>query len=370
MTIRYSEPLSHAWLRMKMLLFRPFNVGAWFVLGFGTFLISLAESTGAGSGSNLQERFTTDFDGQDFNDITGNFNETFSALMDTAGGLWLGLGMGLMVLLLVGVLFFLILFLWLSCRGRFMFVDNLIHQRSKISQPWSEFAAQADSLFLWQIAYSLITLTIVGVFGLMGIVFFLPLLAGDAGWLVTVPLVIFGGTMAFMYFIAMMYIDYFLTAFIVPIMHRRKCSTTQAWKIFLPLFHKHPGSFVLSGLFYLVISFFGGLAMFIVGVLTCCLGLLMMVIPYIGSVITLPYTVTLRYFTLNFLSQFGDEYCLLGPQPSNPEHKSEDGFKDTQPEAEVTDSQDNLIEFNDNGTVIGPEDIGENGSTQEPRPQD
>ncbi len=365
MTIRYMEPLSRAWLRMKILLFRPFDIGAWFVLGFTAFLVSLSEGGSSGS-SGLQNRFGNDFEGQDLSDLTSGFRDSFSSLMDSASGLWLGLGLGLVMLILIGALFFLLLFLWLSCRGKFMFLDNLVHNRTKISQPWSEYSTQADSLFLWQIVYTLVTLTILGFFVLLGFAVFGPLTVGNVSWVITVPLIMLGGTIAFMYFVAIMYVEYFLTAFVVPIMHKNRCSTMQAWSRFLVLFRVHPGSFVLSGLFYLLFSILGGIALFIGGVMTCCLGLLLMVIPYIGSVVTLPYSVTQRYFTLDFLGQFGDDYRLLdGPQDSPDREPGGDSGKN-----KVDEPSDNLIEFHDDGTVVGPEDVSEDGSLDEPRPQD
>ena len=59
MNISYSKPLSSAWLRMKILLFRPFDIGLWFVLGFSAFLASLAEGFGSGGG-NLGNKFSGD----------------------------------------------------------------------------------------------------------------------------------------------------------------------------------------------------------------------------------------------------------------------------------------------------------------------
>ena len=242
-----------------------------------------------------------------------------------------------------------LLVLWVSCRGKFMFLDNLVHQRSEISRPWTEFAAQGDSLFLWLIFYMLISLAILGFSVLLGFAVFVPLMAGDVSWVVTAPLVIVAGTISFIFMLAIMFIDFFLTAYVVPIMHKERTSCMQAWSRFLTLFREHPGSFILSGLFYLVVSISGILGIMIVGVMTCCIGLILMAIPYVGSVILLPYTVTLRYLTLDFLGQFGDEFSLLEP---------------------VVDKTNPSTQFNDHRTVIGTEDISGNGSGDEPGPQD
>jgi hypothetical protein len=49
----------------------------------------------------------------------------------------------------------------------------------------------------------------------------------------------------------------------------------------------------------------------ILGLLTCCLGFILLIIPYIGSVITLPISYTFRAFSLEFLEQFGPEFKLF-----------------------------------------------------------
>jgi hypothetical protein len=52
------------------------------------------------------------------------------------------------------------------------------------------------------------------------------------------------------------------------------------------------------------------------GLITCCIGWLLLVIPYIGTVVTLPVWYTFRAFSLEFLGQFGPEYELF-PAPEH-----------------------------------------------------
>ncbi len=346
MDIKYSEPLSRAWLRMKILLFRPFDIGAWFVLGFTAFLAGLGDG-GGGGGSNLYNRFNYDSDFDDFGGLAENFGGSFQDFFNT------GLGVGLAMLLGLAVILLILLLLWLSSRGKFMFLDNLVHRRTEVTRPWNEFASLGNSLFLWQVGYAVVSLAALGLCVLLGIAIFAPLLAGDAGWMITAPLAILAGTIGFILFTAILYIEFFLTEFVVPIMHRHRIGTMAAWARFLAIFREHPGSFILCGLFYLLLNIIGLMALLFGGLLTCCVGLLLMAIPYVGSVITLPVSVTLRYYTLDFLGQFGDEFRLLNPVDDSP-----DG------------SLDNSVEFDHDRTMIGPEDLGQDGSTDEPGPQD
>ena len=53
MNISYSDPLINGWARMKKILFSPFDLNKWFMIGFTAFLASLADCHGGnGGGTN------------------------------------------------------------------------------------------------------------------------------------------------------------------------------------------------------------------------------------------------------------------------------------------------------------------------------
>ena len=371
MRISYTEPLSSAWLRMNNLLFRPFDLAAWFGLGFTAFLAGLANggySGGGNTGNGFQENL-------DLDSVDGSLENMGKSLSDAFASLHIGaLGLGLMALLGVLVLGLILVALYLSSRGRFMFLDNLVQKRSAVVQPWRDSGKLADSLFLWQIAYILATLVILGILAGFGALLFMPAILGESGWGLLVPLAILFGTVSFIVIVAATYVDFFLTGYVVPIMYRHQVGCLRAWGIFLALFREHPGSFVLSGLFYLLISMAFGLAVMAFGLVTCCIGLLLLAIPYIGSVLTLPVSVTTRYYTLDFLGQFGDDYRLLDPArhepaPGGPGSGSgPEPEPEPEPDAPDDEAEPKLIEFDRDGTVIGPEDLGQDGGGDEPRP--
>ena len=60
------------------------------------------------------------------------------------------------------------------------------------------------------------------------------------------------------------------------------------------------------------------------GLLTCCIGFIFLIIPYIGSVIMLPVSVTFRSLSLEFLEQFGPDYKIF---PDIETLKTGDGFE-------------------------------------------
>ena len=183
------------------------------------------------------------------------------------------------------------------------------------------------------------------------VIVLVPAVALDLSGAVSLLMAMLLGTVFFVVVVTMAYIEYFLHNFVVPIMHKRGVSTSQAWRMFLALFQAHPGPFVAFGLYHLVIGFGLGLVFAVAGIMTCCLGFFLMLLPYLRSVVTLPASVLVRFMNLEFLAQFGDDYTMLPPlKPATPDHPYS-GYDNT------------------DGTVVGPEDVGHDTSGDEPGPQ-
>lgn len=63
------------------------------------------------------------------------------------------------------------------------------------------------------------------------------------------------------------------------------------------------------------------MALFVIGVvfaglMTCCIGFFLLIIPYVGTVVTLPVWYTLRAFSLEYLAQFGEKYEVFSATES------------------------------------------------------
>jgi hypothetical protein len=343
MAISYSRPLSLGWDRMKRFLFQPFDLGRWMVLGFTAWLAGLADGNGGG---NEGLRISRDID----DDGVGGFLE------GVRDGVAEFFAHDIAVLLVVGIviaaLVIGVLVLWLSSRGRFMFLDNLVHRRTEVAAPWSAYAAQADSLFLWRLGWTLVVLVVVGLL-VAGFAFVaLPLSVVDVPTALGLPVAIGLGILLFVAIVAISYVEYFLDLFVAPLMYRHRLSATAAWALFLDLFQRHPGPFFLMGLLTAGIHLVLGLVFVLGGILTCCLGLLLMAIPYLGTVVTLPIPVTLVYMNLEFLGQFGDDFRLLAPGDPGPPPPAGGSFDDPV-----------------DRTVVRPHDVGEDPGGDEPGPQ-
>jgi hypothetical protein len=304
MTIEYFAPLSKALEWMKSALFRPFDIRTWFVVGFTAFLAELGEM-----GGNVPN-FSSSWRDRSFADKWERFPELVSD--------WISEHPQLVIVILFAIALALVLgiaLLWVSSRGKFMFLDNVVHRRAQVSAPWSEFENQGNSLFLWSLAFGLVSVLILLPYIVLSFLhlrdlyemsdtvgeFLLPLIGLLSG---------FGVLMLIVSFISML-----LTDFVVPIMYRERIRTVAAWGVFMPLLKAHALSFILYGVlkFFLVVTI--AVALALVGCATCCIGFLILFLPYLGSVVRLPISYTFRAYGVSFLEQFGEQYRIF-PLPA------------------------------------------------------
>ncbi len=288
-------PLQRGWDHMVQMLFRPFDLGKWFVVGFAAWL------AGLGGGSKGGSSWSTD-------------SEVDPVASAQQGWEWLaahGVVALLIALAVVAILVLAVLVLWVSSRGKLIFLDNVVHNRSGIVEPWKRFRRLGNSLFAFRIAVFLICFPLfLGALGSVGWLAFRP-----GGWAHTggpVPWIGLLITMAVALpaFIALLYVRFFLDAFVVPLMHRYDLTVLDAWRRFLISFRRRPGWFLLSGLFVFLLFLIAGVLIITTGLMTCCLGFMLLVVPYIGTVVLLPLIVTYRAFTVEFLAQLEPELRL------------------------------------------------------------
>ncbi|MBD3414908.1 MAG: hypothetical protein GF421_10815 [Candidatus Aminicenantes bacterium] len=300
MKIAFFEPLGRGWNRMTSALFKPFDLNKWLVVAFTAFLAGLFDwNGGGGNGSSQWSR-------------DGSFGE----FIDFPGKAWSWLTShpGWFTLILFGVAFLVILgivLLWLSSRGKFMFLYNVALDKAEVSRPWKEYKKEGDSLFLWRFVFVLICFLV--------FLFLIVIMFAGGSQLYKdtsfhgFPILFFVmmGIIFLIVAVVVGYIALFLDSFVVPLMFKHRLSAMKGWGMFLNIFKTRPFHFILYGLLMLGLSLLFGIAVVIAGLLTCCVGFVLLVIPYIGTVITLPLWYWFRAFSLEFLAQFGDEYNVL-----------------------------------------------------------
>ncbi len=302
MRISLVEPLSRGWNRMTRMLFQPFDPGKWLVLGFSAWLAGLTSGGGGGGGGGGGHGGDADPE-----DLIHGLENAWEYLLDHPLLIWLALFVIAFVVILVVVL------TWVSSRGKFIFLDNVVHDRARIVEPWKRFRRLGNSLFLFRLIFGLLTFPIaIGMIVLAVYWFWSAFGGGGAPDGLTLALWIVAWVGLLFFFIALgAYISFFLEAFVVPIMYRFDLPVIAAWQYFLPMLSSHFGSFILCGLFTLMLFVGVGLCVVAIGLMTCCIGLLLIALPYIGTVLMLPVIVTYRAFTVEYLAQFHPDLVLI-----------------------------------------------------------
>jgi hypothetical protein len=297
--ISVTLPVSQAIDRVKRVLFQPFDLGKWFVIGFCAWLAQLGERGGgnfnfnSGGGHGHGGSLRPELD-HAWSYVLHNL---YWILPVTALVAVLGIGLWLV-------------FTWLNSRGKFMFLHCVAQNRAEVAVPWTRYGRQADSLFLFRI-----------VLGLVGAVLFIPLVVlmvvvgvatfahghveplGIAG-LVVLALGLIGLAVVFG-LIAKLTID-----FVVPIMAVRGCSCWTGWGVLRRLIAANLGHVLLYLLFQIVIGMVVGTLVLMVMVLTCCCCCLLL-LPYVGTVLLLPVLVFQRAYSAHYLAQYGRDFDVF-----------------------------------------------------------
>lgn len=301
MTIQYLEPLRRAMDRASAMLFHPLDLGKWIVIGFTCWLAQLARGGGSWNSVawQLGDRHA---DGAGFGAAASSFN--------VEDWLWLPVAGWVVGCVAVFALALLCLFLWLGSRGELLFLDNVVHDRAAVAEPWRRLGPLGNSLFFWRLGF------LVGALVAMAVAlapFLLSLASpfgGDgphpAALLATVALVVLVA-------VALAYVNLFLIHFVVPIMVRDNLTATAAWGRFVELFRQHSAPFILYGLMMLGLHLVVAAVVVAAGLATCCIAFLVVAAPFVGTVVLLPVYVTFRAFSLEFLGQIAPQYLLFPP---------------------------------------------------------
>ncbi len=301
-TISVIDPIGPTFEKVKMILFKPFELRKWFVIGFCAWLAFLGKGGGGGGGGGRGGRPP---------EIHKGFGEAKEFVILNLA--WI-IPVALTVVVLIIVLWLVLT--WLSSRGRFMFLHCVAENKAEVKVPWTKFRQHAYGLFLFRIVLGLIGFAAIGLplllaGGLIAIMIAgnIPSVAGVLGIVMIVLMIV-----AISIILAL--ISKFTMDFVVPIMSLRTTSCTAGWREFLTILSVNKARFALYILFQIVIAIVIGAIFsigFCIGCCLCCVSLLLL-IPYIGTVILLPVLVFKRAYSLLYLQQFGPEFDVFGPE--------------------------------------------------------
>lgn len=278
--VRIIAPFDEAVTLTRNILFRPFVFEKWAVIGFAAFLV--------------HARFPFfNFNGgrwKGSRHLHGQFHHLpvwFWPLLATA--ILLGLILGLLLM-------------WISSRGRFVFLDNIVRNRGAIVAPWKEYRREGNSFFLFSLVLRIV-LVLISIFALVPLIIYgvrHRSLDASAILLRVFPMVAF--------IIVLAVLLNALLSLVAPIMFRRRSGAVAAFQDLLGLMANNATSFILYFLALIGLGLAVSFLTLLFICLTCCLLGCLLAIPYVGSVIFLPVQMCLTAYQLLFLRQFGAKY--------------------------------------------------------------
>ncbi|MFC1676800.1 hypothetical protein ACFL3G_07050 [Planctomycetota bacterium] len=289
------EPISVAIDKTKTILFKPFDLGKWFTIGFCAWLTQIGRS-----GFNFPTHFTNP-------GTHHHFKEFF-----ISNAVWL---IPLFVTGFVVTIAIMITLLWLNSRGRFMFLHCVALNKAQVKIPWEKFKNQANSLFLFRLIANIIFVVSIAVF--TGLTIFFVVLITKNNIVVKFPLLfafIFIVIVTVALAIAFVLFLKFTNDFVTPLMYLRSCSCIEAWREFLGMLTANKANFTLYLLFQMVISAAFGIIVAALVLATCCCAGLFLAIPYIGTVVVLPLLIFYRAYSLCYIRQFGPQFDVFQTQ--------------------------------------------------------
>jgi len=282
----------------------PIRVERWLFLGFVAFLDQCGRSFngGGGGGGSPEHRGPWPRDGRGFAE---SVIEGVDAATDWLSAHAAPVAFGA-VAVLVLVCGLLALVLWINSRGTFMYLDDVASGRADVRRPWREHARAAHSYFGWRFALSLASLFVVlfaaGLFA-VGLVAFargrLEGLLGGAAALALLPvLLVLAVTLPLLLLAGVALRD-----FVAPLQLTTGSTCGEATRTLEHLVIANPGVFFVYLLLKLVLAGAIGVAVFVGGCLTCCLGFL----PIVMQTLFQPLFFFERSWSVFLLKQMGHD---------------------------------------------------------------
>ncbi|MBN2511829.1 MAG: hypothetical protein JXB18_02715 [Sedimentisphaerales bacterium] len=301
------DPVNKAFEKTRLILFSPFDIGKWFALGFCAWLAFLGEGgggSGGGGDGGGRPQFPSKHEVRHF----------FEANMH-----WI-LPMALTIAVIILVITLGLLFL--RCRGKFMFLNGVARNTDLIIQPWKDYAAQANSLFLFKLCVGLLYMVCMIPIVIGWLVVLVPIIhAHEAGQLLAaaIGMICLLASVTILLGMAFGIISKLTEHFVVPVMYIHRLRCLEAWKIFWGLLKDNLWQFFIFLLFYMVL-FIGFMAIFAaLGFATCCCFCCFTAIPYIGTVLLLPFYVFLRSYSALYLAQYGPQWDVFAASAVAPQ---------------------------------------------------
>ncbi|MGA2092957.1 MAG: hypothetical protein ABSH16_06070 [Sedimentisphaerales bacterium] len=312
------DPIEPAIERVRLILFQPFDISKWLTIGFCAWLAILGQ--GGGSGFNFRFPGGKHPFGPGGPEIPG-LSAIREIILTHLPLIIIGAAVIIPIIIIIGLVL-----CWLRSRGQFMFVHCVAGNAAEVTIPWKKFSRHGNSLFVFKIVFSIISMMIILIPIVLVVITFITLqaagltVAGVAG-------VMSAGFVVFLVAVALLLVVKFTNDFVVPIMFLQTSSVVAGWRTFLKLLGVNKARIVLYILFQIVISMvisFIVLIIYFIGFCACCLSccisilliipLVNLVVLYFVTLVLLPLITFKRAYSLFYFSQFGPQFNVFTVQ--------------------------------------------------------
>jgi hypothetical protein len=169
---------------------------------------------------------------------------------------WLAANPVSATLIAIGVFLLLVLAIfitWWSSRGKFMFLDNVVHDRSQVVALWKEYKVEGNSLFVLNLALGIIVFMVVAAYVVRCFASLLALYESSEALrtLIEPAILMVLGLIAILLLVGL--INLLVRDFLVPIMYKEHITVLKAIRKFFPLFLSHLLYFLGYAIFKFVI---------------------------------------------------------------------------------------------------------------------
>lgn len=320
------DPLSVAWQAVSKQLFQNFRFGKWFALGFSAWLANIligntgncsfpvdiintllkvnarSDSSSALTAHWPQFLASSSVPGQattpDFSQLLGGSSAMLGfILVVVIVGVLVGLAIGLVML-------------WVGCRGQFMLLDNVLHNRDAVIKPWKEFRKHGNSLFLPFLLLGGGNIILVFAVVIAAVAFIeVPGLGSSIEtwvWIVLGLVCLLSVALVVLAAILLMLVREVGSVW----MYRNGGTAWDAMRRIMALSMERPVDVFLYVVARIALGLIFLIIIVIIGVATCCFGFL----PYLNTVLTLPINVFRVVYNVELVAQFGAEFDVRVPE--------------------------------------------------------
>jgi hypothetical protein len=297
-SISATDPIGLAMSRTGRMLFKPFDITKWFVLGFAAFLAYLGE--GAYTNANSFPGPGGGKPGQTIPDVVEQIRQWF--LLHAH---WI------LPVAFVSLLVWIAI-TWIRARGKFVVLDGVAKNHAAIVAPWKRFRAEANSFFVFDLTLSLGMTVIMVLVTMLTYAIALPDMRTNTFGAAAITAIAVGVGLFLLFGLTYMVAVWIGEDFLIPLMYARSQTIGPAWAEFRSrIVPGHVGVIALYALMRVLLGIAAGTIVMFGTCLTCCIAAL----PYLSSVFFLPLFVFARAYSLLFLAQFGSEYAVTADIP-------------------------------------------------------